>query len=254
MAECMRAELLLNAGAGGRRTADVPYGLVGDGPLGAAITYLAGKQIDAGLLPAPVVAQGFQQLRRQRHVAIAQALAPVDVDDHALAVDVAHLQQRRLGAAHAGGIEQHQEHAMHAVRSRLDQPRHLVLAEYGWQGARLLGKRQIVESQIAPLQRLLVKKPQSRDVVLHRAERKRPLVKQVKLIAAQFFATHLFGRTVKVLGKLLHGTDVAADRISGIVAPPEIVQHAVTEWGHTFLLPITNNASPPVLIPSPTNL
>jgi hypothetical protein len=41
-----------------------------------------------------------------------------------------------------------------------------VLAEHAWQGARLLGKRQIVESQIAPLQSLLVKKPQSRDVEL----------------------------------------------------------------------------------------
>ena len=171
MPQRMRAKLLVDAGAGGRRRpADVPYGLVGDGPLGAAITYLAGKQINAGLLPAPVVAQGFQQLRRQRHVAIAQALAPVDVDDHALAVDVAHLQQRRLGAAHAGGIEQHQEHVMHAIRRRLDQPRHLVLAEHGGQRTWLLGEGQIVESQIAPLQRLLVKKPQGGDAVLYRAQ------------------------------------------------------------------------------------
>jgi hypothetical protein len=83
----------------------------------------------------------------------------VDVDDHALTVDLAHLQQRRFGAPHAGGVEQHQEDAMHAVRSRLDQPRHLVLAEYGGQRAWLLGKRQIIESQITPLQRLLVEEP-----------------------------------------------------------------------------------------------
>jgi hypothetical protein len=83
------------------------------------------------------------------------------VNHHALAVNVAHLQQRRFAAPHAGGVEQHQKHAMHAVGRRFDQSRHLVLAEHGWQGARLLGKRQIVESQITPLQRLLVEKPQS---------------------------------------------------------------------------------------------
>jgi hypothetical protein len=44
----------------------------------------------------------------------------VDVNHHALAVNVAYLQQRRFGAAHAGGVEQHQEHAMHAVGRRFD--------------------------------------------------------------------------------------------------------------------------------------
>src|SRR5260370_31733933 len=67
------------------------------------------------------------------------------------------------------------------------------------------------------------------------------------LFRSQFVATHLFGRTVKVLGKLPHRTDVAADRIRGIVAPPEIVQHALTEWGHRNLLPMTTHASPAVL-------
>jgi len=82
---------------------------------------LTGEQIDAGLLPTAVLAQGFEQLGRERHVAIAQALPTTDMDDHALTVDIAHLQQRCLGAAHPGGVEHHQKHAMHAVRCRLDQ-------------------------------------------------------------------------------------------------------------------------------------
>jgi hypothetical protein len=246
MPERMRAKLLLNAGAGGRRPADVPYGLVGDGPLDVAIADLAGEQIDAGLLPSPVVAQGFEQLRRQGHVTIAHPLTPLDMDDHALAVDIAHLQQSRLGAAHAGGIEQHQEHAMHAVRRRLDQPRHFVLTEHGGQRPRLLGEGQIVESQIAPLQRLLVEKPQGGDAVLHRAQGQLPLVKQVNLIAPQLFGAQLLRGAAEILGELLYGPDVAADGIGRIVAPPEIVQHALTESGHRNLLPMTTHASPAV--------
>jgi len=73
------------------------------------------------------------------------------MNDHALAVEIAHLQQRCLGAAHAGGVEHHQQHAMHAVRCCLDQSRHLILTENSGQRARLLGKGQIVEGQIAPL-------------------------------------------------------------------------------------------------------
>ena len=101
----MRAELLVEASPGGCRPAEVPHRLVGDGLLDAGCAPLGGEQIDAGLPPAPVLAQGFEQLRRQGNIAITRALAPVDVDDHALTVDVAHLEQRRFGAAHAGGVE-----------------------------------------------------------------------------------------------------------------------------------------------------
>src|SRR5258708_12897502 len=101
MPERMRAELLVDASPGGCRPADVPHRLVGDGLLDAGYAPLAGEQIDAGLLPAPVLAQGFEQLRRQGHIAIAHALAAVDVDDHALAVNVAPLHQSPFCAPHA---------------------------------------------------------------------------------------------------------------------------------------------------------
>src|SRR5207245_9853196 len=96
MPERMRAELLLNAGASGGRTADVPHRFVGDGLFDAGIAHLAGEQIDAGLLPTPVLAQGFEQLGGQRHVAIALALTTTDMNDHALALEIAHLQQEWL--------------------------------------------------------------------------------------------------------------------------------------------------------------
>jgi hypothetical protein len=66
----------------------------------------------------------------------------------------------------------------------------------------------------------------------------------VDLIAPQLFGSHLLRRTTEVLGKLLHSPDVAADRIGRIVAPPEIVQHALTQSGHRNLL-----LCPPTLVP-----
>lgn len=82
-------------------------------------------------------------------------------------------------------------------------------------------------AEIAPLQRLLVEEPQGRDGVF-RSKGESLLVKQVELMAPQFFGTQMFGRTAEVLGKLLHHADVAADRVGRVVAPPEIIQHALT--------------------------
>src|SRR5258707_9389573 len=59
MPERMRPKLFLDTGPNGRRPTGVPHGLVGDGLLAAAIAHLAGKEINAGFLPAPVVTQYF---------------------------------------------------------------------------------------------------------------------------------------------------------------------------------------------------
>ena len=72
------------------------------------------------------------------------------------------------------------------------------------------------------------------------------LVKQVNLIAPQLFGAQLLRGAAEILGELLHGPDVAADGIGRIVAPPENVQHALTESGHRNLLPMTTHASPAV--------
>jgi hypothetical protein len=41
-----------------------------------------------------VLAQRLQQLRAEHHIAVFAALSPLNVDDHALTVDVADLQVR----------------------------------------------------------------------------------------------------------------------------------------------------------------
>src|SRR6266568_9643030 len=130
MAQGMRAKPLLNAGPLGRLLAEVPHRLVGDGLLELATPEFAGEQVDLRFLPAPVPAQFLQQLGCQRNVAVAHTLAPADVNDHALAVDVADLHTRSFRAARTGGVQQHQNRAMHPVSRAIDEPRYLILAEY----------------------------------------------------------------------------------------------------------------------------
>ena len=164
--QCMRMDLLREPCARSRCAACVPDGLVGDGLVGATLTRGAGKEIATRLLPPPPAAQFFEQLRRERHIAVPRALALADVDHHALAVDVFDLDPRRFGPADSGGIEQHQDHAVQAVGRGIDQPHDFILAKHGRQLVWHLREDEIVEGQIAALQRALVQEPQRRDTDL----------------------------------------------------------------------------------------
>jgi hypothetical protein len=66
----------------------------------------------------------------------------MDMNDHALAVDVGDLEVAQLGPAQAGCIQHHQHGAMHQVPSRINQPRYLFLTEYSRQLPGTLGKRE----------------------------------------------------------------------------------------------------------------
>src|SRR5216684_5498874 len=57
------------------------------------------------LAPSVVDAQPFEQNRRQRDVSWDTALAPAYIQDHPLAIDVAHLQMAQFIAAQGRGIE-----------------------------------------------------------------------------------------------------------------------------------------------------
>src|SRR5215469_5868139 len=99
MPKSVRTHLLLNAGTDSRGFAEIPDGLIRDRLFDFGIAPFTGKQINARPLPTPVLPQDFQQLGGERNLAIAQALAAVDMNDHSLAIDIAHLQSRRFGAA-----------------------------------------------------------------------------------------------------------------------------------------------------------
>src|SRR5262252_8993047 len=82
------------------------------------------------------------------------------------------------------------------------------------------------------LQRPLVKKTQSRHAVFDTSRSQLLLVQQVNLIAADVFGAEVLRRPAKELGELLDGANVTANRIGRVVAPPKVIQHALTESCH----------------------
>jgi hypothetical protein len=93
---------------------------------------VAGKQPVGRLAPqlAPVDAQCIEQLRAEHDVTVLAALASPDVNDHALAVDIADLQVGDFFTACTRGIERHQQNAMEGKLCRVNQTRDLLLTEY----------------------------------------------------------------------------------------------------------------------------
>src|SRR5271157_6111000 len=82
----------------------IPHGLVGDGLFLSALAFATREQIGAGLFPAPVLSQGFQQRRAERNVTASAAFSAFHADHHALAIDVAELQKRHFGAPLPGAV------------------------------------------------------------------------------------------------------------------------------------------------------
>src|ERR1700756_3133631 len=75
---------------------------------------VTGKEPVAGFSPqpAPVLAQFVEQLGTEHDISIYATFAALDVDHHALAVDIAEFQTRQLGAPQASGVEGHEQSAM----------------------------------------------------------------------------------------------------------------------------------------------
>ena len=123
--------LVLKAGAFGGLLTGVPENLGGD-RMTRGMPSVAGEQPIGGLAfqPAPVDAQGIEQLGAEHDITVLASLASPDMNDHALAVDIADLQVRHFCATCARGIERHQQDAMKGKLGRVDQTRHFFLAQH----------------------------------------------------------------------------------------------------------------------------
>ena len=108
-----------------------PEDLGSDG-MTCGVPSVAGKQPLCRLAPepAPVDAQRIEQLRAEHDIAVLASLASLDMNHHALAVDIADLQMRRFCATCPGGIERHQQDAVEGTFGGIDQTRHLLRAEH----------------------------------------------------------------------------------------------------------------------------
>src|SRR5919106_5954298 len=92
MPQDVRRDPLLKMSAGRRRLTSIPHHLWRDRFIRAPAGDRAWKQPRLWLHPPPVRAQRVQQGRTERDIAVAPALAALDVNEHRTAVDVLHLQ------------------------------------------------------------------------------------------------------------------------------------------------------------------
>jgi hypothetical protein len=128
VAQRMRPDLLLYTGPLSGYPAGVPDRLRSDGKVSATLVP-ARKQVGLRLQPAPILAQRFQRSLAERHIAVLVPLASMDVDHHALSVDVGYFEPGQLRTTHAGGVECHQHGAMEQVDCRVDHPPDFFRAE-----------------------------------------------------------------------------------------------------------------------------
>lgn len=115
--------------------------------------------------PPPFPEQRHQPSRQHR-VAIPSALPWLDPQQHALAVDVAHLKGGDLSRAQTRTKGDRQHCLMLQARNRLQQPRHLVLAQHHRQLALVPHSDQLAR-QFRSVERLDEEESQRRDNGVH---------------------------------------------------------------------------------------
>src|SRR5215470_5192394 len=163
--------------------ASMPNSFRIDGPI-PAMAVITRKEPDTRLSPQPppVFPEFLEQLGAQHHVAILASLPALDVNHHALAVDVANFQVRQFGTAHSGSVERHQQGAMVGSAGGINQCGYLFLAENRRQVNGLLVIGGLGDAP-GRLKRLDVEKTQRRQALRDRAGRF-PLLEQLRLIFA----------------------------------------------------------------------
>jgi hypothetical protein len=106
-----------------------------------------------------VLTQYLEQFWAEHHISVFASLAALDVNHHALAIDVADFQVCQFRASYSGGVERHQQSAMEGSARGLNQSCDFFLAEDCW---KVMGPFRIGSVGDAPgsPERLTVKEPQ----------------------------------------------------------------------------------------------
>ena len=113
------------AACAAKRTASQMH-LGGERLVGPPAALRAREEVRLRAHPAVVLAQGGEQCRAERDLAFVAALAALDPQDHALAIDVADLQLQELAAAQARAVERHEHRAVIEILRAGDEPPHFV--------------------------------------------------------------------------------------------------------------------------------
>ena len=120
------------------------------------------------LLPPdlPPLAQQREQVGRQHGIAVPPALAALDAQQHALAVDVGDLQRRDLGDAQARAIGDRERGLVLEAGGGVEQPGDLVAAQHHGQLARVRQPDELAR-QVGAVERLGEEEAQRRHDAVH---------------------------------------------------------------------------------------
>jgi hypothetical protein len=159
VAQRVRGDRLGEAGQPLRLAAGDADGVAGDRLTGQ----VSREQPLPGMHGRPIGTQCLQQSRREHDVAVLAALALVDADDHAPAVDRVDCEVDGLGNAQAGGVAGGQDGVVLDVVDAAEEPHDLQGTEDDWQLLWLLRRREnLLEDPSLP-ERHLVEKAQCGD-------------------------------------------------------------------------------------------
>src|SRR3984893_1328824 len=106
-----------------------------------------------------MLTQCLEQFWAEHHIPVFASLAALDVNHHALAIDVADFQVCQFSASYSGGVERHQQGAMEGSAGRLNELSNFFLAEDRWQVMHPFRIGSVADAPGSP-ERLTVKEPQ----------------------------------------------------------------------------------------------
>src|SRR6202022_1389964 len=207
---------------------------------------VAWKQPGAGFSSqtVPMCTQFLKQFCAEHHIAISASLAALNVNHHALAVDVADFQMRQLGVAHSGGVERHQQNAMVGSERSIDESCDFFLAQ---DRRKVKCSFRVGSLGDAPgfLGGLGIEKPERRQMLRNGARRQLPLLKQLGLVFANVSRPQAVRRTVESSSKIFDCVDVMAYGIFRKVTTPGVPPASVCVNGSQGWPPCDPNLSQP---------
>jgi hypothetical protein len=180
----------------------------------------------AAALPPPG-AQQREQLGREHRVAIPAALALLDPQHHARAVDVADLECDHLGDAQPGAIGRGERRLVLRPRRRLEQKGDLLRAQHERQLARLAHDREPAGA-IRPVERHAEQEAQGRDRAVD-ARRADTGLGLVQLEAAHLLGRRRVGRAADEGRERPDMPDVVVARLRADAAHGHVLDHALTQ-------------------------
>jgi hypothetical protein len=200
---------------------------------------LAGEEPATWPHHPPPLPQDVEQVGREHDIAVLAALALLDPDQHAGAVDVGDLEVGDLRDAQAAAIGDAQRGAVLQAPRVRQQQRHLLRVQNHRQAIGRRDPRHAV-TEAGPAQRDVEEEPQGRTGQVHPgiagAERS-----QVKLVAPQIFRFGPVRRQPKEGRELTHLPDIVALRVLAKPADGHVLDHPLAQRsdgdgvGHGYL-------------------